>query len=191
MTSLVSNTELLYSMPSVGPTKTTTTASVVSAAAASAFQMPALESLWMLSNMTGKSIHIEAAGAYDAGAVTNLLAVQFDTTPGTALTSVAATGAVTLASLTTGTWGLDLNLTCVGVTSITQVNWFANGVVWYGGAASTTANTQFTLGGANTAGIPATVALNPSLLYYPELWSTFGTAPTAFVCSMFKVYAEN
>lgn len=192
MTSLLSNAELLYSMPVVGPTKTTTAVQCVTQPAALAFQLPALSALWPLDKMPGKALKVVAGGTYDAGAVTNLLTLNADTTPATALTAIAGTGAVTWISSTTGMWEMDIDIDCVGVVSPTSTSWFASGKLFAGPGNTPSALGQISgVGGANALGIPSAVALDPTLRYFLELFSTWGTAPTAFVVSKFKVYAEN
>lgn len=187
-TSLWTNMECIYSMPGVGATKTTTAIQSVSAAAAADF---ALSSLWPVGNMLGKSLKFKASGTFDATAVTNLVQIGFGTTQGTLGTALAASGADTVASTTTGTWNMDVDATCVTQGSATT-GWFADGFVDYGVFGATSAITgRFTVGGSSTAGVPNTVAIVPTTVFFWEVFSTWGTAPTAFVCAKYKIYAEN
>jgi hypothetical protein len=190
MTSIWSNMECIYSMPGVGPTKATTTASVVSAAAAAQFS---LESLWPSGGvMLGKSLVFRAGGTYDATNVSNLLSLSADptVTSQTSAVTVAATGAALAPSTTVGMWDLFVEATCSTVGAGTS-GWVTSGWLEYGINAGTAITTRYSAGGANTLGIPNTVAIVPSTAYFWELWSTWGTAPTAFVCSKYKIYAEN
>lgn len=188
MTSIWSNAECIYSMPKVGPTKTTTTISAVSDTATAQFS---LSGLWPSGGeLLGKSLLFRAGGTFNAGAVTNLLQVGFGATAGTLGTALAASGAITIPSSTVGMWSLFLEATCVTVGANTS-GWTSDGWIDYGVNAATTATLRYTAGGSNTLGVPNTVAIVPSTLFNWELFSTFGTAPTAFVASRFKIYAEN
>jgi hypothetical protein len=196
MTNFNSNVELIYSMPAVGATKTTTALQVVSGTGAGgttapAFQM-ALAQLWPVSQLIGKSLRFEAAGTYDAGAVTNLMGLYADTAQAAQSVQLGSTGAVTIPSNTVGAWRMSVEAECVGVSNAAS-NWVVEGAIKYGIAnnAATAAVAEYMMGGANTLGVPGFAVLNPVQQYYWELWSTFGTAPTAFVCSKFKIYAEN
>jgi hypothetical protein len=185
----------LYSMPAVGATKTTTTQSLVSGNAAGnpAFQMPELGALWPVSQMAGKVLQILAGGTYDAGAVTNTMVLAYDSTQGSIGTTIASTGAATVVSTATGEWQMELTMTCTGAASATNSNWMTTGTISYGvgNNAAASAASVFMLGGANSAGVPTALSLPNYANNYWELWSTFGTAPTAFVCSQFMVLALN
>jgi hypothetical protein len=121
------------------------------------------------------------------------MVLAVDPTQGTIGTTVAATGAATVVSTTTGSWWMDVWLTCTSVGNNTS-GWITNGRVCYGPSnnAATAASSDFMMGGAQTLGVPNTLALATSTsVGYLELWSTFGTAPTAFVCSQFLVFGLN
>lgn len=186
---------VLYSMPAAGATKTTTTQSMVSGNAAGnpAFQMPALGAIWPVSAMTGKVLQILAGGTYDAGAVTSTIGVYYDATQATVGTLIAGTGAATIVSSTTGEWTMEVTLTCTGAASATTSNWMTSGSVLYGTGNNAGVNGAVTamVGGANTLGVPTALALPNYASNYWEVWSTFGTAPTAFVMSQFIVMALN
>lgn len=188
-------TEVLYQMPAVGATKTTTTQSLVSGNASGnpAYQLPALASIWSPDKLQGKSLHIQAGGTYDAGAVTNTMVLAYDPTQATIGTTIAATGAFTIPSTTTGSWLMDLWLDCISVGNNTS-GWSTSGSIKYGASnnAGATASTEVMMGGAQTLGVPTSLALATSAsIGYIELWSTFGTAPTAFVCSSYKIFGLN
>jgi len=202
MSSLWSNCELIYCMPSAGPSKTTNTASVVSAngTTGTAFQMPALNSIWPISGMIGKAINVQAAGIYDSGtayAVTT--ALYLDTTQGTETgTLVAATGAAsTWPAAAAGGWYFNVTLTCVGTSISSNADtsaWYVTGNLMAGAAnnAATTTASAFMMGSPSSSGAASTVALpTQASIGYLEIWSTWATAPTAQVCTQFLVFAEN
>ena len=188
-------TDVLFSMPGPGATKTTTTQSLVSgnSATSPAFLMPALGTIWPASQLQGKALQILMGGTYDAGAVTNALTLSVDATQGTHGTDIAATGAFTIVSTTTGAWSAQVLLTCIGTGAVTSSNWEVIGGASYGAAnnASTTGTNDVLMGGANSAGVPTAVTLSNTASNFWEVWSTFGTAPTAFVMSQFVVMALN
>lgn len=187
--------EIIYQMQAVGATKTTTTQSLVSGNASGnpAFQMPALASIWSPDRLQGKTIMIKAGGTYDAGAVTNTLVIAADSTQGTIGTTLASTGAATIISSTTGNWYLEVTLNCISVGNNTS-GWATSGYVMYGTGnnAGTAGAALAMVGGAQSAGVPTALNLATSTtIGYIELWSTFGTAPTAFVCSQFSIWGCN
>jgi hypothetical protein len=182
-------------MPAVGATKTTTTASLVSGNAAGnpAYQLPALVSIWPPNELPGKSLLFWANGTYDATAVTSQLFLTFDPTQGTQGTTIVSTGAFTVPSTTTGSWIMQALLTCTQAGNNTS-NWMTSGSVTYGASnnAGAAAGSEVMMGGAQTAGVPTALALATSAtIGYIELWSTWGTAPTAFVCSQFLILGLN
>lgn len=195
MTSLYSNVELLYSMPGVGATKSTTAQQVVTGTGNTGpppYLMPGLASIWPAHQIVGKAFKFTAKGTYDAGAVTNLMQLYADTAQATPGVLLAASGTITLASQTTGTWDMDVDLSCVAsIAGSGGSSWVAQGKITYGTAANTAIDLVYTVGGANALGVPTYITLLNYTPYYFELYSTFGTSPTAFVCSQFKVYAEN
>jgi hypothetical protein len=188
-------TEILYQMPAVGATLASTTATVVSGNAAGnpAYQMPALASIWQPHQMQGKGIQILAGGTYDATAVGNTMALRYDPTQGTAGTLIAGTGSAVVISGTTMSWTMEILLTCTQVGNNTS-NWMTSGALVYGisNNAATVAATTYMVGGAQAAGVPAALALaTEATIGYIELWSTWATAPTAFVCSQFLIQGLN
>jgi hypothetical protein len=186
---------VLYSMPNAGATKTTTTQSLVSGNSATnpAFQMPALGSIWPVSNMQGKVISILAGGTYDATAVGSTLGLYYDATQGSVGTLIAGSGSVVVVSSTTGGWYMDLTLTCIGTGAVTSSNWYTSGSIVYGvgNNAGVAGSATGIVGCANALGVPTALTLSNVTLNYWELWSTWATAPTAFVVSQFVVMAMN
>jgi hypothetical protein len=84
-------------------------------------------------------------------------------------------------------------LTCTQAGNNTS-NWMTSGSVTYGASnnAGAAAGSEVMMGGAQTAGVPTALALATSAtIGYIELWSTWGTAPTAFVCSQFLILGLN
>ena len=190
-----SQAEVLHSMPAVGATLASTTASVVTGNSASnpPYSMPALASIWPVYSLPGKHLIFRASGTYDATAVTNTLALRFDPTQGTAGTLIAGTGAATWISTTTGSWQMEIWLTCTAAGQNTS-NWMTSGTLTIGASnnAATATGSSFMVGGAQAAGVPTALALaTTASIGYIELWSTWGTAPTAFVCSQFLIFGMN
>lgn len=186
--------DTLFSMPAPGATKTTTTQSLVSgnSATSPAFLMPALGTIWPVSALQGKVLQVLMGGTYDAGAVTSTLALAVDATQGTLGTTIAGTGAVTVISSTTGAWNAQILLTCTGTVAVTSSAWEVIGTVSYGGGNNAgTSTSDAMIGGANSAGVPTAVTLSNTASNFWEVWSTWGTAPTAFVMSQFVVMALN
>lgn len=182
-------------MPAAGVTKTTTTQSCVSGNSATnpAFLMPALGTIWPVSNMQGKAINIWAGGTYDATAVGSTLGLYYDATQGSVGTLIAGTGAVVVVSSTTGAWNMQLTLNCIGTGAVTSSNWYTTGSISYGvgNNAGVAGNAIASVGGANALGVPTALTLSNVTTNYWELWSTWATAPTAFVCSTFIIQAMN
>src|SRR5580693_7734759 len=83
------NTELLYSMPVIG-TSITSTSTVVcnTAATTTPFLLPALGNIWSISNMVGKGLMFIASGGYDCAALnSNTLRLQTDSVIATSAAS--------------------------------------------------------------------------------------------------------
>lgn len=187
-------TDVLFSMPGPGATKTTTTQSLVSgnSATSPAFLMPALATIWPVSALQGKAIQILLGGTYDATAVTAQLFLSVDSVQATHGTDIATSGAVTVISSTTGAWNASILLTCIGTGAVTSSNWEIIGGVSYGGGNNAgTSTSDALMGGANSAGVPTAVTLSNTASNFWEIWSTWGTAPTAFVLSQYVVMALN
>jgi hypothetical protein len=184
-------------MPGAGASLASTTKSVVSGNSASvpAFLMPALGTIWPVSAMQGKAIQVIAAGTYDATAVGNTLQLYADPTQASTTSQIllAGTGSVVVVSTTTGSWNMELTLTCTGTGAVTSSNWMTAGVITYGvgNNAGTAGAAVAMVGGANALGVPTALTLSNITSNYWELWSTWATAPTAFVCSQFMVMGLN
>jgi hypothetical protein len=187
------NLELIYSMPVIGSTITTTTAHTMMTGNSGTnppFQLPALGNIWSPSNMIGKGLMIVMGGGYDiASSTPTTMLLTLDGTVATVGITVAATGSVAFASSTTGLWQAQVWMTCVGTG--TASTWYTTGELTCGpGNAETGAATALTymFGNSVTAGIPQAVSLSNTTPYYPELYTTWATAPTAHVLSQFMVY---
>jgi hypothetical protein len=189
------NTELLYSMPVIG-TSITSTSTVVcnTAATMGPFQLPALGNIWSIGNMVGKGLMIVASGGYDCAALnSNTFRLQTDTAIATsAATSglLCVTGAATAPLSTTGAWDLQVWMSCVSVVANTAT-FYVSGDLTYGAGNSNSATLYYNVGNSVTAGVPTATSLATNAAQYVDLWTTWATAPTAFVCSQFMVFGLN
>jgi hypothetical protein len=160
-----------------------------------AFLMPALGTIWPVSSMQGKAIQIIAAGTYDATAVGVTLQLFADPTQASTTSQVliAGTGSVVAVSSTTGAWNLEMTMTCTGTGAVTSSNWMTAGVLTIGAGnnAGVAGSAVAMVGGANALGVPSALTLSNIASNYWELWATWATAPTAFVCSQFMVIGLN
>lgn len=189
------NTELLYSLPVLGNSITSTSTVVCNTAAtASPFQLPALGNIWSTSNMIGKGFMIIANGGYDCAALnSNTLRLQLDqNVAASAATSslVTVTGAATAPLSTIGAWDLQVWMTCVA-TSPGTASFYVSGDLAYGASNSNSATLYYNVGNPVTAGVPTACSVSTTLPTFVELWTTWATAPTAFVCSQFMVFGLN
>lgn len=188
---------VLHSMPVVGATLASTTKTVVTGNSGTnpAFLMPALGAIWPVSNMQGKVLQVIAGGTYDATAVGCTMQLYADPTQNstTSQVLVAGTGSVVVVSSTTGTWNMEMTLTCTGTGAVTSSNWNVTGMIAYGvgNNAGTAGAAVAMVGGANALGVPSATTLSNVASNYWELWATWATAPTAFVCSQYIVMASN
>jgi hypothetical protein len=185
--------ELLYSMPAIGPTITTTTAHTMmtgNSATNPPFLLPALSSIWSPSSLVGKGLMILASGGYDiASSTPTTMLLSMDTTSTTPGVTVGATGSAAWAASTTGAWEIQVWLTCVSTGTVST--WYSGGQLTCGpGNAETAAATALTymFSNAITAGIPQPVTLTTNQAYFPEIYTTWATAPTAQVCSQFMIF---
>src|SRR5215472_17215840 len=129
------NMEMLYSLPAIGVTQTSSVATILnSAATSSVLQLPALQNIWSPSQIAGKGLMIIAAGGYDIGANTlTTLRLSFDSAEGTTATNtIASTGAFVMTSQVVGSWEAQVWMNCVGVVSNTASSWYANGSLTLG-----------------------------------------------------------
>lgn len=193
------NVELLYSLPAIGATQSSSVATVLNSAATSpVLQLPALQNIWSPSQMTGKGFKIVAAGGYDISAANTLttLRVSFDTAEGTTATNtVASVGALSGnafgAAATTGVWQAECWMACVGITSNTASSWFAQGQCQFSGTAATGVATSYGFGNTVTAGVPQTFTLGLTTPYWVNLVAQWQASPVAMVCSEFMVLGLN
>jgi hypothetical protein len=183
------NMELLYSMPAVGATQTGSAATVINTAATCPpFQLPALQNIWSLGGMSGKGLMIVAAGGYDVGANTlTTLKLSFDTVVSTSLNTMGTSGAVALASTTTGAWQAQIWMTCTGIASETASTWESIG----DGIIGPSTGTAFMWNSAVVAGVPTPVTLPTQTAFYTDLYTQWQVNPTAVVCSQFMVFGLN
>lgn len=188
--------ELLYSLPAIGATQTSSVATCLNTAAtAPPFQLPALQNIWSPSQITGKGIMIIAAGGYDIPANTlSTFRLSLDTSSGvTAVNTVATLGAYSIATQTVGAWQAELFMTCTGVTSETASTWYSMGQLTIGPGSSPTGTASTLLWGQPSiaAGVPTAVTIPTNAAYYVNLVSQWQTTPTAMVCSQFLVFGLN
>jgi hypothetical protein len=187
------NTELLYSMPATGASITATTKQIISGTSATnpPFQAPALQNIWSVAQMPGKALHFSASGGFDISANTNTMWLYADSAFSSATTALAQTGAATWAASAVGFWQLIMDMTCVSCGNSVST-WYTGGNITVGpGSAPTAFGSTITFANAVNAGVPQTISLNPATPYYFELYTQWGGAPTAFVCTQFEIYGQN
>lgn len=190
------NAELLYSLPAIGATQTSSVATLLNTAATSPpFQLPALNNIWSPSSLPGKGLMFMAAGGYDVGANTlTTLRLSLDTAVGTTASNIIGeVASFPVGSLTTGAWEAQLWLTCAGVTSSSVSSWYASGQLTIGGGSdeATTAQTLMWGQPAISAGIPTAISLTLGTAYYTDLVAQWQTTPTAMVCTQFLCFGLN
>lgn len=189
------NAELLFSMPAAGATITGTSRQVATGTTPTnpAFLMPAFGSIWSPSQMVGKVIRFVLRGGYGAGtAQTNTMLLSLDTTIATPGITVAATGAISWGINTNGAWEIETDMSCVSCGATTST-WYSGGLISIasGSAPTTWASSVTTFGNAINAGVPQQVTAATNVSYFPELYTTWTTTPTTFVCTQFQVWALN
>jgi hypothetical protein len=188
--------ELLYSLPAIGATQAGSAITCLNTAAtAPPFQLPSLQNIWSPSSLTGKGLFIVAAGGYDISAANTLttLRLSFDAASGTTANNTAgATGALSGgpfgAAATSGAWELQCWLTCVGISTELNSNWYSQGQLQFSGTASTGVATSYAFGNTVTAGIPQTFAMSNATSYFVNLCAQWQASPVAMVCSQLMVF---
>lgn len=208
MTSLYSNKELLYCMPSSGATSTAPGAvSVVltgNTTTNPAFKMPSARALWGMSEIPGRAIRLSMRGTFGTPAATPgtwVIGVGLNTTQATKPTTIvlASSGAFTLASpnlslgATAGMWELEVDVTfqTAGTAAGSAPN--AN-VFCHGNLALAPGNNAGTASGLSLmVGSGAAIAIDPTVEYWVEGYATFSTGPasTVIACNQFLVSAQN
>jgi hypothetical protein len=139
----------------------------------------------------GKHLRVTAGGFFTIGAtaVTNVIALSFDTTKGTHGTDLAKTGAfTTTANVTNGAWYFDCLITCQQVGTTMNLNCLGTLDWGAGNNATTSANVGYMIGAPNTS-----IALDNSSAYFPELWNTWNvtTGSPTITCTQFNIYGCN
>jgi hypothetical protein len=191
------NMELLYSLPAVGPTQTSSVATCLNTAASAApFQLPALQNIWSLSQIAGKGLMVVAAGGYDDASANTLttLRLSLDTASGTTSTNIMAeAGFSNFTGAATWAWEAQVWLTCTGAIAGTASTWYANGQLTIGPGNNPTGTALTLMWGqpAIAAGIPTAVTLPTQVAYFTNIVSQFQASPTAMVCTQFMVFGLN
>ena len=199
-------TELLYAMPGSGAAVTSTTATTQLLSANSTtmlpYQLPAGFFTQQSGGGIGKSLLIKGGGWFTVGSTADTCTLSFvlDTTLGTYLTLMAATGAITpVVSITDGCWEFEILVTCtaLGTGANTKLN--AVGHVFWGpgnnAAAPTFSSAGVTSGGGVVMiGAPQSgVTITNSNAYYLDLyaqWSATTGSPTITMTN-FLVFGLN
>lgn len=186
------NMELLYSMPAIGVTQSSSVATVLNTAATSPpFQLPALANIWSPSSLTGKGLLFVAGGGYSTATNTlTTLRLSLDSAVGTTATNtVAATGALAAAGLaaSAGAWELQCWMTCVGISGETSSSWYATGQLQFASSSSATA-ASFAFGNTISNGTPQTTVIPIQAAYYTDLVAQWQISPGAMICSQFMVF---
>lgn len=189
------NMELLYSLPAIGATQSSSVATVLNTAAtAPPYQLPALQNIWSPSAMVGKGILFVATGGYSTATNTlTTLRLSLDSAVGTTATNtIAATGALAAAgaAASTGAWEGQCWMTCVGITANTSSTWYAQGQLQFATSNTTTA-ASFSWGNTITNGIPQAITIPIQTSFYADLVSQWQISPGAMVCSQFMVWGLN
>lgn len=208
MTSLWSNTELLYSMEAAGGAASAPGAASViltgNSTTLPAFKMPSLRALWGMTALQGKALRVVMRCTFGTPASspgTWLVGVGLNTTQATKPTAtvLAATGAFTPASPNlslASTAGMiemefDVNVQSVGTNAgaTPAANVFTSGTfsMGPGNNAATAQSLDLMIGSGST------IAMDPTVEYWVEGYATFGTGPasTAIQAQQFLVFALN
>jgi hypothetical protein len=208
VTSLYSNTELLYSMPASGATSTAPgAASVVltgNTTTNAAFKMPSARSLWGMSEIPGRVLRLTLRGTFGTPGATPgtwLIGVGLNTTQATKPPAIvlAASGAFLLASpnlglaATAGMWELEADITFQTAGSAAGAAPTSN-VFCHGNLNLAPGNNAATATGlALMVGSGSAIAIDPTVEYWIEGYATFSTGPasTVIACNQFLVSALN
>jgi hypothetical protein len=208
VTSLWSNKELLYCMPSPGVQASAPGAASViltgNTASNPAFKLPSLRALWGMNNLPGKQFRVSMRGLFGTPASapgTWLFGVGLNTTQATkpAATILAATGAFTPAApnlslgATGGRFEMEFDITvqsagtAAGATPVATVATAGNFGFGPAGNAATAAGLSLMVG-SGTA-----ITIDPTVEYWIEGYATFSTGVTSDIvqCDQFMVAADN
>lgn len=199
------NMEMLYSLPAISSTTSTTAATIINTAATVVpYQLPAFQNIWSPSNMVGKALMFCFAGGYNVNATAESVKLQllFDVTfPTSAASSIviAAHGLSTVPTTPAGQWQAQCWMSCVSASG-TSATWYVNGEAMWGvgnteagqtpGSAATT-NLMWS-GPAVTTGVPAVVTTSVVTPYSPDLWANcLGTSGYTITTTQMMVFGLN
>ena len=190
------NMELLYSMPAIGTTQTSSVATLLNTTPnQTPFQLPPLQNIWSLSQLAGKGLMVVASGGYDVGANTlTTLRLSFDANAGTTATvTVADTGAFVMTTQAVGAWEAQVWMNCVGLVATTASTWYANGTLTLGPGSAPTGTATTLMWGqpAIAAGIPTALTIGTQAALNVDLVAQWQASPTAMVCTQFMVFGLN
>jgi hypothetical protein len=191
------NMELLYSLPAIGVTQSSSVATVLNTAATSPpFQLPALQNIWSLSALAGKGLMIVAAGGYDDASANTLttLRLSLDSAAGTTATNIVAeAGFSNFTGAATWAWETQTWLTCTGAIASTASTWYSNGTFTIGPGNNPTGTAQTIMWGqpAIAAGIPTAMTIPTQTAFFVDLVGQWQVSPTAMVCTQFLVFGLN
>ena len=198
--------ELLYSMPNSGASASAPGAvSVILSGNTTTnpgYQLPALATLWPISQLPGKAIGVRARGIFGTPAATPgtwVVGCGLNTTQATKPPAIvlAATGAFTAAapvlSITNGGWELEFDMvinsvgTAAGAAPNAVVSTSGNFNMGAGNNAATALNVGYQVGAAGIT------TVNPVVSYWIELYATFSTGPasTQLQATQFMVFGYN
>lgn len=185
------NMELLYSMPASGTTITSAIKSLATGNTATnpPFQLPAFQNIWPVSALVGRGLMFMASGGFDIASTTpTTLTLTLDGTAATqGLYTVATTGSAAWTTTAVGMWEAQAWMTCVSTGTVST--WYSSGQLTVGpSSAETSTAITYMWGGNVNAGIPQPVTIPTNTPLYPEIYATWATAPTAFVCTQFMIF---
>lgn len=195
--------ELLYSLPAIAATISTTVFTCINTAATiNPYQMPSLQNIWTPSQMVGKSFMFCFAGGYNDTAAGETLALQFDldialATTAASSATVASTGLCTVPTSATGLWEAQVWMSCVSCTG-TISTWYSNGQLTVGpgntesGAATATATTYMWGCPSVALGVPTAVTVPTNSPLFPGLYSKWlGNGGCTIVTTQQLVFGLN
>jgi hypothetical protein len=193
-------TEVLYCMPAAGATFATAATVALSGNSTSnpPYQLPALNALWGApSYAVGRAIKVIARGVFDSSAASNMtIGCYLDPTQGStsAQITLAATGALSWPSTTTGNFELEFDIVVqsIGV-GATACNLVTGGLltVGVGANATATAASTYMVGNTNSGGTATAIGVNPATSYFLEIWGTQTVTTRTTQLTQLLVYGQN
>jgi hypothetical protein len=187
------NMECLYSQPALGATITAATKQIATGTTATnpPAVLPPLQTIWPTSQMAGKAMRFVMGGSYDAATAWSVTTQLYaDTAFSGATVLLAASAACAFPAAAAGMWEAYVDLTCVSA-GYTTSSWYATGRINCGSAQSANQLSTYHIGNAVSAGVPTAVVIAPQSVFTFGLYTTWATAPTAYYCSTFEVWANN